>query len=164
MWASECGGKEEFCYYMLCLHKYEILTLTVFCLQENTYAEHTEVCVSLHGARPHPCHQFSVPGLGKKFLSYIQCPSYSLLHKVVILKMGRRGHKKKTNHIRNFENMGFRLKFYSNITCTTDQYILPEKNVIYMKKSNFSFRALHQIRKDKLFIYIKIPCGLNILK
>jgi hypothetical protein len=38
VWASECGGKEEFCHYIPCLHKYK--TLTIFYLQENTYAGH----------------------------------------------------------------------------------------------------------------------------
>jgi len=52
-WASECGRKEEFCHYILYSHKYK--TFTIFYLQENTYAEHTEFCVSLQGVSPpHP--------------------------------------------------------------------------------------------------------------
>ena len=88
-----------------------------------------------------PQTHFSDRGLGKKFLSYNQWPSYSLLYKGGNTQMEWRGNKIETNHIRNSENMWFRFMFYSNIACTTDQCILPEKNAVYMKKSNSSFRA-----------------------
>jgi len=39
MCASGGGGEEEFCHYIVGLHKHK--TLTTFYLQENTYAEHT---------------------------------------------------------------------------------------------------------------------------
>lgn len=140
--ASEWGGKEEFCHYILCLHKYKILTFTIFYLHENAYAEHTEVCVSLQGvSSTPPLHHFSDRGLGK-----ISCLIFSALLilsyiKVIILKMGWTGHKINTNNIRNFENMGFSFMFYGNIACTSDQCVLPEENSVYMKKSNFNFRA-----------------------
>ena len=68
VWASECRGKEEFCHYILCLHECKIITFTIFHLQENNYAEHSEDCVSLQvGVPPTPVHNFSDCGLGNNY-------------------------------------------------------------------------------------------------
>ena len=60
----------------------KIMAFTVFYLQENTYAEHTEVCVSLQDVRStHPSPSFFRLWIRKKLKSYIHCPSNSFLHK-----------------------------------------------------------------------------------
>ena len=67
-------GEEEYCHYILCLHKYK--ALTTFYLQENTYAEINNFARDYkETAQPLSCPQhFSGNGLGKKLLSYYSVP------------------------------------------------------------------------------------------
>jgi len=49
--------------------------------------------------------------------------------------MGLMGHKIYKIHIRNFENMGFRILLYVNIAgCTRVQCILPEESALTIYK------------------------------
>jgi len=81
---------------------------------------------SLHS---HPQH-FSDNELGKKLWFY-----YSVLFLFFLIQRWQysrwdwRDTRFRKNHVRNFENMGFRFMLYVNIACTTDQCILPEENV-----------------------------------
>ena len=82
VWTTEGGGKEECHHYIMFLHKYKTSDSLLLAGQYLCRTYITLRVITNWELPPSPTlpKHYSDHQLGKKFLSYIECPSYSFLY------------------------------------------------------------------------------------